>query len=150
VERRHSPRGSPAGVRHFSRRDVDEIDDRPDTAAPQCEELEDSEAGVAQVETIHSQAAQKDGEDERRRPTLGRVQAGNALRGEPASRFRPDRRIRLDLLRSSHLLEMPGRVGTGLGAHQLDPEMAVPCAGRQAGPEGTRLSPAARGVGMEP
>src|SRR5205807_9337315 len=52
-----------------------------DTAAAEREQLQDAQAGVAEVEPVHPEAAEEDAEDERGRPVLVGVAAvGVAVR----------------------------------------------------------------------
>src|SRR4051794_8566851 len=68
------------GVAKFSCGDQHDVDDRPDAAAAEREELEQPETGVTQVKAVDTEAAEEDREQERGQELLVGDQARHVLR----------------------------------------------------------------------
>jgi hypothetical protein len=58
------------GIFEIAGEDHDQVDDGPDTAATECEQLRHADACMARVEAMHAKAAEKPAEQEGDQPTI--------------------------------------------------------------------------------
>jgi len=68
--------GTPLGVGELVGDDHDEVDEGPDAAAAQGEELRDADADVSGVEAVDAEASQEEAQQQGDQPVLGRIRAG--------------------------------------------------------------------------
>ena len=71
--------GRPLGVGELAEQDQDQVDQVPDPAAAEGDQLQDAEAGVAEVEAVDAEAAEEPGEQGGHQPLAVGEQAGQLL-----------------------------------------------------------------------
>ena len=103
------------GVGDLAEQHQDQVDQVPDAAAAEGDQLEDPEAGVAEVEPVHAEGAEEAGEQHRDQPLAVREQAGELLGLEPAAAgLVAQARVALELAGEGHLAQLLEAVGAVL------------------------------------
>ena len=124
TDRSRAAEGPVLRVVEAAHRDQDQVDEVPDPAPAERDQLEDAEPGIAEIEAVDPEPADEERDQERGQPVLVGEDARDLRGEEPRSgAVSPlDHRVGLDVARPRLRLEILERERTLLGPHALDDE----------------------------